>query len=263
MSQMNKVYIITTRNINSNEGGFINDNNFKFAEWDELSPLFDFYVDESVIASWVYSIYIDKEATYSQKLKDEIHELFIITFDPLDDLEGFMEDLTEKIIERKELLLHKYRKDLYSFVREQLTQTIEGVKQTSYYTIKYDNKRIIALPHLAESTNKNYADNKKWINALINCFADDDDEILLVLHDKDLCGCSGIPFQLLSPDIVAKLCERNNVRILVFEHGSKKSKFLCRENPDEAISELDKIVQEEIKEQELSEMCKNFRNGQV
>lgn len=259
MSPTTKKYIITTRTINSKEGGFLNSTNCVLAEWDAQSPMLDFYVDDAEIADWIYSIYVDTEDMYSQELKSEIRKQMNFTYDPLDDLEGFMEELCEKATEKKEQILHRYREELYAFIRKQLAQTVEGVKQTSYFTIRCDNKIIIALPHLAEMTNKSHADNKKWIDALINSFASANDEIYLILHDKDLYGYSGITYKLLKPDSVERLCGRNDVRILVFQHsGNKLNKCLCMNDPKEAISKIETLIQEGIKGQKYSEAIKNF-----
>lgn len=260
MNQMTKkLFIITTRILNSKDGGFLNDKNCKHSEWDAYSPMLDFYMSEEDMVAWVYSVYTDLEDLYSEELKKELREFINISSDPLENMEEFLEGVNDFIQEKKEEIMRKYREELYAFVRDQLTQTIEGVKQTSYFAVACDDKKVIALPHLANTKNQSNDDNKKWINTLIDSFAEEDEEVFLVLHDKDLYGYLGITFKLLKSSVIEKLCNRKNVRILVFQHGGNPlSMCLCMNNPTEAIVKLEKIFEEGMRIQENSEMVKNW-----
>lgn len=260
MNQMTKkLFIITTRILNSKDEGFLNDKNCKHLEWGAYSPMFDFYMSEEDIVTWVYSVYTDMEDLYSLELKKELREFINISSDPFENIEEFVEGVRDLVVEKKEEIVQKYREELYTFVSDQLTQTTERVKQTSYFAITCDDKEVIALPHLASSTNQSNEDNKKWINTLIDSFVHEAKEVFLVLHDKDLYGYSGITFKLLKPSDVEKLCNRENVRILVFQHGGNPlSTCLCMNNPNEAIAELEKIFEEGMRIQENSEMVKNW-----
>ena len=254
-----KLFIITTRILNSKDGGFLNSNNCKHAEWDASSPMLDFYMSDADVVTWIYSVFTDMEDLFSKELKNELRMRMNISSDPLENIEEFMEEVNNFVQEQREEIIPKFRKDLYVFVRDQLHQTVENVKQTCYFAIACDDKEVIALPHLASATNQSAADNKKWINTLIDSFADKSEEVFLVLHDKDLYGYSGITFKLLKQNVVEKFCNRTNVNILVFQHGGNQlSECLCMNDPTEAIVKLEKIFEEEKRKQHDVEIIKHW-----
>lgn len=260
MNQMTKkLFIITTRILNSKDGGFLNDKNCELAEWDAYSPMIDFYMCDEDIVSWVFSVYTDMKDLYSQELKNELREFINISSDPLGNNEEFLKKVSDLVIEEKEGIVQKYREEFYTYFKEQLMSTVKGVKQTSYFTIVCDDKKIIALPYLADDKNQSRADNKKWINTLIDSFSDEDEEVFLILHDKDLFGYSGITFKQLKPSAVVKYCDRNNVSIFVFQHGGNKiSTCLNLNNPAEAIAKIEEICEEEMREQEMEKKVNNW-----
>lgn len=249
MSPANKIlYIITTRSINKK--GFLNDNVFKKKEICADSAVMQFLIDNiyEALVSWIYSM-LEKQDC--DALPQVLELLGINDLSQLEDQYYLMDILTEDLIRN---ILHKFSKIFTEFEMSNLQSPVYGFPSSSYLEKEFDGGRIIALPHLAEGRNCCMEDNQKWINALIKTFANENEEVRLIMHDKDLYGYSGVTFSLLKKDRARSLYPDGNIDIIVFQHG-ENDMASCLEIKDfgEGINMLGTIFSKNIAKRKAAE----------
>lgn len=255
MSQVNKkLYIITTRSLNKE--GFLNESICnKKQEVSDDSPVMQYLIgdiDEALV-SWIFALSENKDNKY---LSQVLELLGINDLSQIEDPNYLMSVLTE---DKKSVILHQFGNDFTKFERSNQQSPVENFNSTSYLEKDFDGGRVIALPHLAEGRNCCIEDNKKWIEALIKTFANENEEVRLILHDKDLYGYSNVSFSLLKKDRVKALSPYQDINIFVFQHG-ENDMAQCLEIKDflEGIDRLENIFNKKIAERAAAEDLANM-----
>lgn len=244
MKQVNKkLYIITTRLLN--RGGFLNDQECIKKEACLDSPLMNYFFndDDEVLVSWLYALSGDS----NNEKTNSIRELLgLKDVSQLGETDFIFNLITEKS-EKKEALLSIYGKDLMEFLRDNIETPVDGINCATYYEIELDDLRIIALPHLVPGKNKCQEDNKRWINALIDTFARIDENVRLVLHNKDVYGYSdeSMGYQLQTKESTMAISGRDDIEIYLFRHDDGPiARCLSISHSQEGIQMLERVFHE-------------------
>ena len=78
-----------------------------------------------------------------------------------------------------------------------------------------------------------------WINALLDTFVSQGQEVCMILHDRDLDGYENRPYYMLSDAEVKEFTKRENVQIIVFTHSDNPvTHCLSEKNPDAFLSSI-------------------------
>lgn len=252
MKQVNKrLYIITTRSINKN--GFLNENDCEKKTVNADSPVMQFLIgdiDEALV-SWIYAL-LEKQD--SDTLPQVLNLLGINDLSLFEDQYYLMDIMNE---DYKRDILHKFSIMFTEYERSNLKSPVEDFCSSSYLEIVSGDVRIVALPHLAPERNTSIEDNRCWTNALINTFAEEGEEIRLILHDKDIYGYENMEMGLQDDDNTRAICGRDDVYLFLFKHNEKEiDKSLSIANYQDGINEIERIFYEEETEQALNRMMR-------
>lgn len=255
MNQANKrLYIITTRLLNKQ--GFLNESicgNKKDVSND--SPVMQFLVDDidMAIVSWIAAL---KEEQDNDTLPQVLELLDINDLSLSEDINYLMNNLTKN---KKQTILQNFHLNFYEFERRNFATPVENFCSASYLEKEFDGGRVIALPHLVEGRNRSMEDNQKWIDSLIKTFANENEEVRLILHDKDLYGYSNISFSFLKKDRAKSLYPDRDIDIIVFQHGDNDMAD-CLEIKDfeEGVIKLETIFSEKKAKRDAAEAKANM-----
>lgn len=246
MSPANKrLYIITTRSINKN--GFLNDSICEKKDVSDDSPVMQFLVDDinMALVSWIYALLGNQDC---DTLPQVLELLNINDLSLLEDPYYLISYLTE---DKKNVILHQFGHNFTEFERSTFESPVSDFCSASYLEKVLDEVRVIALPHLPPGRNSSSEDNRRWTNALIDTFAQDGEEIRMVLHDKDIFGYNDYAMGLQNKEIVCQNVGRDDVELFLFQHnGSSIDRSISITDYQDGINELERVFNEWISDRE-------------
>lgn len=250
MKQVNKrLYIITTRVLN--KYGFLNDKNFKKKELSLDTPIIQFLVNgfEEALVSWIYAL---SESENSNCLKQVLELLDNSDLSALNDPYRLLNLITKDHVKD---ILKQFHQEFTEFERKNLISPANGCDCFSYFEKEYNDIRVIALPHLPIGRSSCSEDNKCWTNALIKTFAQEGEEIRLILHEKDIYGYQDLEMGLQDKEHVYNIIGRDDVELFLFQHnGGSIDKSINIADYKVGINELERIFDKWISDREDNNM---------
>ena len=199
--------------------------------------------------SWIYALSEDGNSNCLKQflelldnsdlsvLSDQYHLLDLITKDHVKDI------------------LNQFSHEFSEFERDNLISPANDCDSFSYLEKEYDDIRVIALPHLPIGRSSCSEDNRRWTNALIETFAQEGEEIRLILHEKDIYGYQDLEMGLQDKECVHNIVGRDDVELFLFQHnGGSIDKSINIADYKVGINELERIFSKWISDREDNNM---------
>lgn len=228
-------FIISTRAMRDKK--FLSSIPWQVKKLDYNSPIIDFFLRDqkgsynTTITSFFID-YCDEES--SALFSPEISKLIYDKTTPPDGL-SLVDGNQNRIKEWLDCVLNESQ-DPLAFLGQELhklwTETILDqlfcpgrIPRDVFLYYEEGEVKVIAVQHL--SNDPELSQSKRWVEALLNSFSGPNDDVCLILHDRDLYGYIDKDDLLLSLEAVQEFTNRPQTSIIVFQHsGSEVSTIL-------------------------------------
>ena len=160
----------------------------------------------------------DDEEKFPTRIKEEVRAIVPddAFFDDIDRLKKWLKE------EGGADLIDAAFHDLWrTYELGELLPVVKGLPWNKYLRIEGKDASAVAVQHLyvGPETVRIYEDSAAWVQALLDTFAPEGQDVCMVLHDRDLDGYENRPYYLLSGSETSRYTARQNVQIIVFTHS--------------------------------------------
>lgn len=103
----------------------------------------------------------------------------------------------------------------------ELLPVVKGLPWNNCLRVEGGKFVAYAVQHLyaGPETVRKHEDSAAWVQALLDTFAPEGQDVCMILHDRDLDGYENRPYYLLSRSETRVYTQRQNVQIIVFTHS--------------------------------------------